>query len=574
MRLPFPRAVAAAALAAAALAALTGCSSLHLYNKTADETATAASKDYADSKVGDTFRQLRANADAMEAKEVAAFRQLTFAMRDSMLLSLMASAEIPAAQKTVKNGFISRYATAVRERLEQLDGNPDTRQALRAQYRQELNQLAKLVVQEDKQREQLQKFYGAPVLPACDQSFVLQPELSADEFIQTTGNMDPAFARRVKVLWTADAMQGAVRNVITSCQQRLKQQGVADKFAPDAGRELARVTKELQRLQQARKDAAARAKTAQAALVAASTELAATTAAVNAQAEPPDLTCPPPKKDGATAAAPAAPASPGAPPEAPAAPASKVCAALAQLAKAGDAGLKLLAEEKIKCIQAVLAAASGLSGKTGNAELDESLALLSAATRLGHALGQYRHAGTLPALEPLIIEKQLADVELAQANAGLRLANAREAQARALVDGTLREIDALAEGYATIRGYGTLVTNDADCRKSWHCDSMEALLANRGTSNGVPVYRTAYRAMVLLSESYSVGRDMQQTAKVRQAAIDYQDALLRSESAVAAWQAIIDTPIAQLKTYHEGGLKPDTLIALLQALGVVGIAVK
>ena len=142
----------------------------------------------------------------------------------------------------------------------------------------------------------------------------------------------------------------------------------------------------------------------------------------------------------------------------------------------------------------------------------------------------------------------------------------------------LLETDLLLQANATLGGYGKVPDSGTPCtaQTAVFCASMQGLMDNKAklaSRPGEPANRMAYRALALLSESYTVARDRQQTAELKMVLTEYRESLLRSEAALAAWNPVISTPIDQLKTYHAGGLTRQDFVQLLQALGVVGIAV-
>src|SRR4051812_2983638 len=100
---------------------LMGCSSLHLYNSAADTSATSAKADYDASKITDSIKLSRAVLDALDAKEVEAFRSLNLAERDAALLSLLSESGT-SEQRKVRNGFVARFNNQVDERLLLLTG--------------------------------------------------------------------------------------------------------------------------------------------------------------------------------------------------------------------------------------------------------------------------------------------------------------------------------------------------------------------------------------------------------------------------------------------------------------------
>jgi hypothetical protein len=257
------------------------------------------------------------------------------------------------------------------------------------------------------------------------------------------------------------------------------------------------------------------------------------------------------------------------------APSNAICDAIARLKQLGNLGIKTISEEQIQQIDVTLAALSGSATPEERAKLPAGLALLSTSTQLADALQQYRTADKLPALEPLIIEKQLASARLKLATQSVELEKLRVALAQERYEALWLELNLLVQARAQL---GALPAAQSACtnkNKVRQCPGMSALLTDKTkVANDEPAGRVAFRALTLLSESYSVARARSESAELRLVLADYRDSLIASEGSVAAWDALVATPVAQLQAYHSTGVKPEDIARLVQALGVVGIAVR
>lgn len=558
-------------LITATVLTLAGCANMHLYDKRDDLTATAASADYDAAKVADALKGQRSVLAALEQREVDAFHQVTLAQRDLELLSLIENDDRRGAAGTVRAGFIYRFNSLVDKRLADLHGgsivlSPSQVKmqtarfgidAAEAHYRELQNQVTKFVIVEPLK------------LPDCSQQVAgLEDDIDGRKTAALV-SADDALSTKIRAYWNT-GVNSVVQNAAKSCANLLRVRSEIGSYKPAAGSLLDRAANDYQSISESIDRQNTAAKQQKAALVAAATALADANQKFEAAGELNNYSC-------LAASASKSAKAPAAPTDGePSTPAQKICGILDVLAKLGDAGVKELAEAKLAKIRSILAALNGAAPADTDGEVNGSLALISAATRLGRALDQYQKASTLPALEPLIIEKQLAEVQLAYATAGLKVQAGRLVNAKAKVDAIVLEIALLNEAKTEMAYFGAIPPAATSCRKdSIFCDTLEAiLLKNPRTSNKTPVYRTVYRGIQLFGESFSVARDRQMEADVRLAGADYQDALIRSEAAVASWRAIVDTPVAQIRDYHAGGLKPETLAALLQAFGVIGIAVK
>jgi hypothetical protein len=545
---------------------LGGCGSLHLYSKEADVAATSAKSDYDASKVTQAIQAEGAMLDGLDAKEIEAFRKVTLAERNLELLSLVSESGTSAKRSTA-NGLVPRFRQLADARLIALTG-PSTDPL---QFLKELNNrkgtLRDAESNEIRARSQLIAFHAKfALLPACNQDVAgLKANPSADAAAALTKDAD--FQPKnipVSVTWGI-----AIGNLGAACEALLDARvamAASLQKANAAQVGLAMSAANDQEALLGRKQADAKAQGA--ALRSAAKALADARNAAQSASQGIDLTCDPSK--AAT------------PPPAGADEVQKakgaLCDALAKLTNLGDFGARIISQERLARINTVLAALSGIEPAAGDPPLEPSLALLGAGSRFAQALKQYQTAGTLPALEPLLIEKQLAAAQLAYAQAGVALAQARVRHAQAYRDATFLEVDLLVKARAELGALGAVPAADTDCTKvaAVFCASMNQLLTDKTFSGGPgeSASRRAYRAMALLSESYSVARDRQLTAELSLIDTDYRDSMLRSNASIAAWNALISVPVDQLKAYHADGWTPQEMAQLLQAFGVVGVAAR
>lgn len=542
--------------------ALSACGSVHLHNAQRQTDAAAAKADYDASKFGDAIKAQRDLVASLERSEIAAFRRYTIAERDKKLLSLVQGSELLAEPATPSTGFIARFNKDVDDRLELLDGPPSARRDAHTTAFAAQNSLDRAVKDEAMQRRMLGNVLPAlKKLPACDPTVAaLESDMTSATLIKLVNH--DSVVRLSAETWDED-LGTQTRLYGKVCSTMIKAKAALVASPPMEGKLLATAIAARDKAHQEVKNRADAAATAATELKSASAELAATSKQRAKDNKIRDYTCPAVStetaaKDGQEKVTP-----------------TRLCKALADLNRMGGVGKKIIAEEKVARIGVILSAMSGVTPAAGeDGDVDDALALVAASTRLGHALHQYQHAASWPALEPLIIEKQLADAQLASANAQVSLAKDRLSYHDELVASTRAEIKLLGRARAVMGGYGTpkgkpgLVCSKADLV---HCDSVEAILEAKRKIDGTPEERLAYRGMGLLSESY-VARDRQRTAQVRLNASGYREALILAEESLASWKAILDTPVDQIKTYHAGGIKPAELAPLLQALGLFGIA--
>jgi hypothetical protein len=81
------------------------------------------------------------------------------------------------------------------------------------------------------------------------------------------------------------------------------------------------------------------------------------------------------------------------------------------------------------------------------------------------------------------------------------------------------------------------------------------------------------RALIFYANSWNLGRVVEDQVRYTRIAGRHASALDASDTALAQWQNLIAVPMSQLVAYHGSGIKPEDIVALMQALGVGGIAV-
>jgi hypothetical protein len=254
---------------------------------------------------------------------------------------------------------------------------------------------------------------------------------------------------------------------------------------------------------------------------------------------------------------------------------NEICAALGNLKKLGDLGVKVISEEQIARINQILVALSGSATAKDETELPHALAFLSTSVRFGRAIGEYRSASTLPALEPLLIERQLATSKLAYATQGYELQKLRVRLAREKFDSLYSEFSDLLTAKAHL---GAIRTPSQGCTPKSdeaYCTSASLLMEEKrlqASTQGENPGRVAFRALASFAESLSVGRARYEAADLQLILTDYRDALNRSDAALASWDALIVTPLAQVHAYRKSGITGDEIAKFLQAFSLVAIA--
>lgn len=561
---------------------LMGCGSLHLYDGAADKAATSAKTDYDASKITDSIKLSRAVLDALDAKEIEAFRSLNLAERNATLLSLLSESGTAVA-RTVDNGFVARFNKQVDDRLLLLTGEaPDhnvTYDLAKAK-----TEVVRATEAERLERARLIGFDSAfALLPVCNEEVGKLKNSTDLSMVQALLKKPDLKPKQVVLIpgWTA-----SIKSVGDKCTGLLQARMAEMKQKQGLGGQLGQAvlstkteSDALATRQKASRDAASQLKTATKAVAEAQK-------AVKDAMAMHDLTCDLSNPAAPDAAEPTPNAEEGKKAADRAAKKSELCSVLAKLKGLEDFGVKAVSEERLAQINAILAAVSGEAPPADKAKLEPGLVLISTTSRFAQAWTQYQQAGKLPALEPLLIDKELTTAQLAYAQAGVQLAESRVQYVQAYEDATLLEVRLLTNAKAEIGALGAVPAPGTPCdpkTPTVFCASVSDLLddkklAKAAGNGGETANRRVYRALAHLSESYSVARDRQLEAELRLIDTEYRVAQSRSEASLASWDALLSAPVDQLKAYHAGGIKPAELASLtaqvVQSLAVVGIAVR
>lgn len=550
---------------------LMGCSSLHLYNSANEQKATSAKADFDASKITDSIKLSRAVFDALDTKEVEAFRALNLAERNAALLSLLSESGT-SAKRTVNNGFVARFNKRVEERLIQLTGTTqDARQAY-LDLTEAMRAVNAAAESERLARNPLKGF---------DTAFAALPDCSAE----VAGLRDSIDLGKAQALLKKPDLKpkhealapmwlDGIKNMGHQCDILLQRQKTMQEKRQKLSGQLLTAANDTNSRSVTLADKQSQSKDAAAQLKTATEALANALKAVKDSKATPDLTCDlsqPAAADGAEKEAPKK---------------NELCDALVKLKGLEDFGIQAISEERLTRINDILAAVGGEPTPADKAKAEPGLVFLSTSARFGQAWTQYQQAGKLPALEPLLIDKEITTAQLAYAQAGVQLAESRVQHARAYEAATLLETTLLLQARAEVASLGAPPAAGPPCdteKPTIFCASVGDLLGDKklgktAGNGGETANRRAYRALAYLAESYSVARDRQLEAELRLIDTEYRVALSTSEASLSGWNALLSVPVDQLKAYHAGGIKPAEAASLaaqvVQALAAVGIAVR
>lgn len=564
---------------------LIGCGSVHFYDKAADDAATSAKANYDASKITESIKAARAVHDALDAKEIEAFRAANLAERDLVLLSLISDSGT-SKPRTTGTGLVARFNRMADARLTELIGKGTTPLHDATALDDAKDKVLDAEKSEKMARTLLAIVQPAFVsLPACGKSVSeLKDSVNPENAVALLKN--PNF--KLAEFPTASTWTPLIQKVGTACNAVLIARSDLAKAMEAVGGQLGFAIKAAAVQQSSLEDKRTEAKAARMELQAAAKALATAQKTAKDASAPLDLTCDLTRSNAtaqcgvasATAGGDKAAAEPG-----PTERKNELCDALGKLVALNDFGIKVMSEERLNRINAILGALGGVEPAANNPELETGLALISTTSRFAQALKQYQQASKLPALEPLLIDKQMTTAQLAYAQAGVQLAEARVQYAQEYRDATQLEVNLLLRAKAELGSLGPAPAQDTPCKAKTAvlCASMGQLLkdkklAQTGNDAGESARRTTYRALAYLSESYSVARERQRTAELRAIDADYREALIKSEGSLASWNALLSVPIDQLKAYHSDGVTPQEAASLtaqlLQTLGVLGIAVR
>jgi hypothetical protein len=550
---------------------LMGCSSLHLYNSANEQKATSAKADFDASKITDSIKLSRAVFDALDTKEVEAFRALNLAERNAALLSLLSESGT-SAKRTVNNGFVARFNKRVEERLIQLTGTTQDARQIYLDLTEAMKAVNAAAKSERLARNALKGF---------DTAFAALPDCSA-EVAGLRDSIDLGKAQALlkkpdlkpKYEVVAPIWLNGIKDIGSQCDILLQRQKTMEEKRQKLSGQLLTAASDTNSRSVTLADKQSQAKDAAAQLKTATEAFASALKAVKDSKATPDLTCDlsqPAAADGA---------------EKEVAKKNELCDALAKLKRLEDFGIQAISEERLTRINDILAAVGGEPTPADKAKAEPGLVFLSTSARFGQAWTQYQQAGKLPALEPLLIDKEITAAQLAYAQVGVQLAESRVQHAKAYEAATLLETTLLLQARAEVASLGAAPAAGTPCdteKPTIFCASVGDLLGNKKLANtagngGETANRRAYRALAYMAESYSVARDRQLEAELRLIDTEYRVALSTSEASLSGWNALLSVPVDQLKAYHAGGIKPAEAASLaaqvVQALAAVGIAVR
>lgn len=555
--------------------ALAGCGSLHLYSATADATATRAKADYDASKIKDSIKLSRGVLDGLDSKEIEAFRSLNLAERNATLLSLLSDSG-NSEDRTVAKGFVTRFNAWVDERLLLLTGGTRDADRISTELATATAAVNDAAGREKRARAALSAFDPAfAFLPACDAKVAALKDVQ-DLVITAELLKNPDLKPKHPGLipnWTQQ-----IRAVGSQCSNLITARAQLVKTRTELGGQLGLAAGNTQT--QATLFAKSRntSSVAAAQLKVAAKELADAQKGWSDNEEVEKLTC-----DFSTKEEPAAA---GTVSDKDAVGKKKeLCKLLAKLRGLDDFGVKVLTEERLTKINAILGALGGEPGAGNQGELETGLALISTSSQFAQVLTRYQKAKKLPPVEPLLIDKGITTAQLNYAQAGVQLAESRVQYAQDYEAATQLEVLLLARAKAEIAALKPPPAAETKCgeKLTVFCASVSDLmdqkkLAKEAGGGGESANRRVYRALALVSESYSVARDRQVEAALRMIDTEYRVGLSRSEASLASWDALLSVPVNQLKEYHLGGTKVSDVATLavqaVQALAAVGIAVR
>ena len=555
-----------------------GCGTIHLYDKAADDLATQAKDGYGKVKVAALLQDEQSNVDALEKKEIESFRKLLVATRDLAVLSLVVDGKDP---------FAARFNVAVDSRVIEIAGSStdDARTRLADIQDAQADAAAKRKILEPMLRDQLGDFQidttkielcvaanAATYGKKSDGTFTPADKVAAGALEAVHKAIDQ------DINWEGvkDSVRDGYAKYVQACQDVLASEvvygtsGLIGAAAAESVESAAKLAKEEAAVQAAKQ-----------ALKKAADAVASAQRAASAAGTAPVLSCP----NAAGTTATKTGSDPSAAQKASSATA-ELCKALANLKGLGNLGLKAVSEEFVDKIDLTLAALSGAETTDDKKKLPPGLAFLSTSVRFTGALQAYLSAGKLPALEPLLIERQLATTRVGYATQLYELEKLRAALAAEKLDALLLELDLLLRAKAALGGLGSKARaaqfSDLIDEKCFPVEArcVRAATTTRKAPEGEttnfnePAGRVAFRALAPYAESFTTARARYQAADLALVASQYRDALVTSESALASWDALIATPLAQLQAYYASGIKSQDIAEFLQAFGVIGIAAR
>jgi hypothetical protein len=231
-------------------------------------------------------------------------------------------------------------------------------------------------------------------------------------------------------------------------------------------------------------------------------------------------------------------------------------------------GVESSAAERIRGIDTLLAAAAG--GKIDEARLSDpgfkKAVMVAAATPpLADEARRIVADRRAPLVAALVLEKQHQEIRRNAARRSVERQVRRVELLRQKLEALVLEVELLQVGRVAAVNAGRLAAPE---------DPFAKPLGAALETPKPGARRQLYQLLARYVDSIATARARQEEIDYRLIALDHEESVDASETAIGLWNALIASPINQLTAYHAAGIRAEQVAALLiQLLTMGGIAV-
>jgi hypothetical protein len=229
------------------------------------------------------------------------------------------------------------------------------------------------------------------------------------------------------------------------------------------------------------------------------------------------------------------------------------------------AGVQALAEERLKHLQAILAAVAGSDSKDGKVKLtpaeQRSVAIVRDLPMLNDEANKLFKDAQKPRLVPILAAIDHEKLVLQGIEAVQEVKRRRLAAAQNRRDALLSEATSIARVLEPLAG------------NNWADFSIDALERKLSSQSDKKDLKKLYRALATYGDEVKRQRIAAEVWKSRELASMYEESLIESKFAAAQWDDLMDTIAKVLVDYHASGIKQADVAEFFKALGLVAIGV-
>jgi hypothetical protein len=233
-------------------------------------------------------------------------------------------------------------------------------------------------------------------------------------------------------------------------------------------------------------------------------------------------------------------------------------------------GVESVAAARIKSLDVLLQAAAGdtvADRALADGEVRKAVMVVATSRALTDEARAFAAERRAPRVAALLIEKQRQEALRGAAARRVERAKRRVELQRERLEALALEVYLLQRARVAAAAARGLAPADDPLGKPLGT----ALSSGEGT-----VRRLMYQTLFHYVDSIVTARRRQEEADYRLIALDHEEAVDASETAIALWNGLITTPVNQLAAYHGSGVKAEQLAALivqLVTLGSIGVGV-